>query len=129
MRKINLALMASALILGSPALASETWLVTEENTAGVKGSQGTWTVTMEGDKLSGVAAMQEGNGNPLTYKLEGAKTGGAYTVTMTDRSDGKKGCVWSGHAPATAGAQTHGLVGYAECEGTKLIIRASVFGK
>ena len=44
--------------------------------------------------------MQANNGSELTYKLEGAIADGVYTVTMNDRSDGKKGCVWSGHAPA-----------------------------
>ncbi len=129
MHKTTLAVITAILMSGGAALASETWLVTEENTAGVKGAQGNWTVNLEGDKVSGFAEMQEGNGNPLTYKFHGSKTGAAYTITMTDRSDGKKGCVWNGHPPAGAGTQTQGLVGYAECEGVKLIIRASIFGK
>jgi hypothetical protein len=110
----------------SPLAASETWLVTEESAAGIKSSQGTWTVNTDGNKMSGVGALQANNGNPLTYKFEGAKADGVYTVTITERSDGKKGCVWSGHAPAGTGVQTRGLVGYAECEDGKLIIRASI---
>ncbi len=114
MRKLTFAAMTTVLALGGPALAAnETWLVTEENTSGVKGSQGTWTVNVEGSKLKGSADLQSGNGSSLTYNVEGEAAKGVYTVTMADRSDGKKGCVWSGHAPAGVGDQTHGLVGYA----------------
>ncbi len=130
MHKRTLATMATVLALGGPALAgSEVWLVTEEDSAGVKGSQGNWTVNIDGNKLTGVAAMQANNGSELTYKLEGAIADGVYTVTINDRSDGKKGCVWSGHAPTGAGTQKKGLIGYAECEGAKLIIRAAMLGQ
>lgn len=130
MHKPTLATIAAVLALGGPALAgSETWMVTEEDSAGVKGSQGNWTVNIDGNKVSGVAAMQANNGNELTYKLEGAIADGVYTVTMNDRSDGKKGCVWSGHAPAGTGTQKKGLIGYAECEGAKLIVRAAMLGQ
>jgi hypothetical protein len=130
MHKVTLATIAAVLALGGPTLAgSETWLVTEEDLAGVKGSQGSWTVNIEGNQLSGVAAMQANNGSELTYKFEGVIADGVYTVTMNDRSDGKKGCVWSGHAPAGTGTQKKGLLGYAECQGAKLIIRASLLGQ
>ncbi len=122
--------LVTLLAIGGSALAAtETWLVTEENTAGVKGSQGNWNVKVEGDKISGDAQMQGGSGEQLTYKLEGSVAGGVYTVRLSDRSDGKKGCVWTGHAPSTGGAQTHGLAGYVECEGAKLVIRASIVGR
>jgi hypothetical protein len=49
---------------------------------------------------------------------------GVYTVNLVDRTDGKKGCVWTGHTPSATGTQTHGLIGEAQCEGTKLILRA-----
>ncbi len=97
--------------------------------AGVKGSQGNWAVNIEGNQLSGAAAIQASNGSELTYKLEGVIADGVYTVTMNDRSDGKKSCVWSGHAPAGTGTQKKGLLGYAECHGAKLIIRASLPGQ
>jgi hypothetical protein len=127
MNKFTAAVVASVFALcGQAYAASETWLVTEENTAGVKGSQGSWTLTVDGDKLKGAAELQTGSGGQLTYKVNGTVAGGVYTVTLEDRSDGKKGCVWTGHAPSSGGAQTQGLVGYAECEGGKLIIRASV---
>ncbi|WP_442754805.1 hypothetical protein ACNHKD_17710 [Methylocystis sp. JAN1] len=117
--------VAALLAISAPARAG-TWLVTEENTGGVKGAQGSWNIKTEGDKISGDAAMQMDNGSSLTYKFEGTFQGGNYIVTITDRTDGKKGCVWKGHPPASGGQQARGLVGYAECEGAKLVIRASI---
>lgn len=130
MNKFTLAILAAVVASGGQALAaSEIWLVTEENVAGVKGSQGSWTVTVDGANLTGAASMQAGNGDLLNYKLEGSIEGGIYTVKLNDRSDGKKGCVWSGHTPTGSGTQKTGLIGYAECEGSKLIIRASFVGR
>jgi hypothetical protein len=132
MKKLAFAATAAALICFGPtlALAAEQWLVTEENLGGVKGGQGTWSVTRDGSKITGTAEIQADNGSMLTYKVEGeAAANGAYTITMSDRSDGKKGCVWAGHPPSGAGSQQRGLVGYAECEGTKMIVRASIFGQ
>ncbi len=130
MHKSVLAAMAMLLGLGGSAWAgSETWLVTEENIGGVKGAQGTWTVNVEGNKVSGVAATQTDKGGKVTYKVEGGIADGVYTITMNDRTDGKKGCVWSGHAPATSSTQAKGLLGYAECKGAKLIIRAAIVGQ
>ncbi|QGM99499.1 hypothetical protein F7D14_02255 [Methylocystis parvus] len=120
------ALAVAALLATSVPAAAATWLVTEENTGGIKGAQGSWNVKTEGNKLSGDASMQMGNGSTLTYKFEGESEGANYTVTLSDRTDGKKGCVWKGHPPASGGAQAKGLVGYVECDGDKLIIRASV---
>ncbi len=116
---------AAVLALSGPALAG-TWLVTEENIGGVKGAQGSWTVKTEGNKINGDASMQLDNGAMLTYKLDGSVEGVNYTVTMTNRSDGKKNCVWKGHPPAGSGTQSQGLIGYAECDGAKLIVRASI---
>lgn len=69
--------------------------------------------------------MQAGNGAPLTYKFEGA-AGGNYTITLTDRTDGKKNFDWTAHPPSAGSSQAKGLLGYAECEGAKLILRASI---
>lgn len=127
MNKWVLAAAAAVLAISGPASAAgTTWLVTEENIAGVRGAQGSWTVKKDGDRLSGDASMQTDNGKSLTYKVDGSFEGGVYTIKLSDRSDGKKNCVWTGHAPAAGGAQSSGLLGYAECEGTKLIIRASI---
>lgn len=120
------ALAIAALLAASVPAAAATWLVTEENTGGVKGAQGTWTVKTEGNKISGEASMQMDNGSLLTYKLEGTFEGANYAIALSDRTDGKKNCVWTGHPPSSGGAQSRGLVGYAECEGAKLILRASI---
>lgn len=130
MNKFTLAILAAVAASGGQALAAnDTWLVTEENVAGVKGAQGSWTISLDGANVTGAAAMQSGNGNLLSYKLEGSVEGGIYTVKMIDRTDGKKGCVWSGHTPTGSGSQKSGLIGYAECDGAKLVVRASFVGK
>jgi opacity protein-like surface antigen len=117
--------VAAFLALSAPASAA-TWLVTEENTGGIKGAQGSWTVKTEGGKISGDASMQMDNGSTLTYKVEGTAEGTNYTITFSDRTDGKKNCVWKGHPPSSGGQQARGLIGYAECDGGKLIVRASM---
>lgn len=104
--------------------ASQAWNVTEEAASGIKGAQGTWSVNTDGDKLSGSATMQLANGNPLTYTLEGSVSGAVYTITLLNRTDGKKGCVWTGHTPAGA-EKSHGLIGDVVCDGNaKFLIRA-----
>ena len=129
MKKLAFAATTAALFCCGPTLAfaAEQWLVTEENLGGVKGGQGNWSVTREGNKIKGTADIQSDNGSMLTYKIEGEVEGSNYTITLSDRSDDKKGCVWKGHPPSGAGSQQQGLVGYAECEGTKMILRASIF--
>ena len=126
MHKLALATAAAIAAFSAPAMAaSQNWNVTEENAAGVKHGQGTWAVTIDGDKLSGSASLQLDNGNPLTYSLEGTLKDGVYTVKLDKRSDDKKGCVWTGHAQkATAAGMAPGFIGDATCDGAKLIIRA-----
>ncbi|HEY8070353.1 MAG TPA: hypothetical protein VIE47_00055 [Methylocystis sp.] len=125
MHKLTLATVAALLSLGASAMAeTQNWNITEENSVGIKNAQGVWTVNVEGGKISGKAQLDATNGSAVTYKVEGTVKDGIYTVTMSDRSDGKKGCVWTGHAPAAGGQQSHGLIGEAPCEGSKLIIRA-----
>jgi predicted lipoprotein with Yx(FWY)xxD motif len=125
--KLTLSTAAVLLGLGASAYAAPaTWQVTEEKDgAGIKIAQGDWLVTADGDKISGTANMQLQNGNPLTYKFDGTLKDGVYTLNITDRTDGKKGCVWTGHVPTGMGVQTKGLNGYEVCEGTKLILRAT----
>ncbi len=127
MLKLTLATTAALLVLGISAVAeTRPWNVTEENDSGIKNAQGVWTVTIDAEnKITGSADMQLFNGTPLTYKLDGSVKEGVYTVNLVDRSDGKKGCVWTGHQPTGGGQQTSGLIGYAPCEGAKLIVRAS----
>ena len=126
MHKLALATAAAIAAFSAPAMAaSQNWNVTEENAAGVKHGQGTWAVTIDGDKLSGSASLQLDNGNPLTHSLEGTLKDGVYTVKLDKRSDDKKGCVWTGHAQkATAAGMPTGFIGDATCDGAKLIIRA-----
>lgn len=130
MSKQTLVTTAVVAALAGPAIAAEeTWLVTEESSDEIMGAQGTWNVSVQGNKLSGVAAMFADNGKQVTYKFDGAIEGGVYTVALDDRSDGKKGCVWNGHAPDGAGDLKKGLIGYLECDGVKLIVRASIVGQ
>ncbi|HMK91340.1 MAG TPA: hypothetical protein VK446_17120 [Methylocystis sp.] len=118
--------VAISLFAASPAWAgSLVWQVTEESDIGVKGAQGSWKLSQDGDKITGVADLMHDDGSPLTYKVEGTVAGTNYTIKLVDRSDGKKECVWTGHPPTGAGTQTQGLVGWAPCSGGKLIIRAA----
>lgn len=126
MHKLALATAAAIAAFSAPAMAaSQNWNVTEERSSGVKNGQGTWAVTIDGDKLTGSASLQLDNGKPLTYSLEGTIKDGVYTVKLDKRSDDKKGCVWTGHAQtATAAGKATGYIGDLVCDGTKLIIRA-----
>jgi hypothetical protein len=125
MHKLALATVAALLSLGASAMAeTQNWNITEENSVGIKNAQGVWNLNVEGGNITGKAQLDATNGSAVTYKIEGTVKDGVYTITMSDRSDGKKGCVWTGHMPTGTGTQTHGLIGEAPCEGSKLIIRA-----
>jgi hypothetical protein len=119
------AVAALSALTVSAFAASVNWNITEEGLSGVKGGQGTWSVNTDGEnKITGSANLQLDNGNLLTYTLSGSVKDGIYTITLANRSDGKKGCVWTGHIPAGAD-KSHGLIGQAVCDGdVKLIIRA-----
>jgi hypothetical protein len=126
MSKLILSASAALAALIGPAFAeSQNWNITEEGMSGVKGAQGTWTVNVDAQNgISGAANLQLDNGKALTYKISGAVKNSVYTVELSDRSDGKKGCVWNGHVPAGSDG-SHGLIGQAVCDGdVKLIIRA-----
>ena len=125
MHKLTLATVAALLSLGASAMAeTQNWNITEENTVGIKNAQGKWTVNVEGAKISGKAELDATNGSSVTYTIDGTVKDGVYTIALENRSDGKKGCVWTGHVPTGTGTQTHGLIGEAPCEGSKLVIRA-----
>ncbi len=127
MNKLAFATVAAIIAFSAPALAAaQKWNVTEERASGIKTGQGTWAVTTDGDKLTGTAALQLDNGQPLTYSLDGAIKDGVYTVKLENRTDDKKGCVWTGHAQnATADGRSKGFVGDLVCDGAKMIIRAN----
>ncbi|HEY8065447.1 MAG TPA: hypothetical protein VIF40_12110 [Methylosinus sp.] len=111
----------------TPALAAgQIWSVIEESSSGVMTVQGTWTMTGDGDKITGKADMQFDDGKPFAYSLEGSKKGDIYTVTLNGRSDDKSGCVWTGHIPAGADAGSAKLIGKAQCpSGSGFVIKAS----
>lgn len=118
-------LVAVCGLAGPASAASQNWNVTEESSSGVKAGQGVWSVNTDPEgKITGTAGLQLDNGNPLTYTIAGSAKDSIYTIEMSDRSDGKKGCVWNGHVPA-GGDKSHGLIGTAVCDGgVKLIVRA-----
>jgi hypothetical protein len=127
MIKLTLTSAAFLVAVSASALAnSQVWNITEEGNSGIKSGQGQWTVTVDGNnKLSGSASLAFDNGKTLTYDLEGSKNESAYTVNMTKRTDGKSGCVWSGHSPANVDPKSHGLIGQVRCDGnTGFVIRA-----
>ena len=61
--------------------------------------------------------MQSDKGDILTYTLDGSKSESVYTVNLVKRSDGKSGCVWSGHIPAGVDMKSHGPIGEVHCDG------------
>jgi len=111
----------------TPALAAgQIWSVTEESNSGIMNVQGTWTLTGDSDKISGRAEMQFDDGKPFAYSLDGSKQGDIYTVTLNGRSDDKSGCVWTGHIPTGADANSTKLIGKVQCpSGSGFVIKAS----
>ena len=127
MFKWGLRTAAFLVAVSTPAMASsQVWNVTEEGLTGVKSSQGTWAVTIDGNnKLSGSANMQFDNGSALAYNIDGSFAESVYTMNIAKRTDGKNGCVWSGHSPAHADEKSHGLIGEVKCDGdVRFMIRA-----
>lgn len=126
MSKLLLSTILTLCGLAGPAsAASQNWNVTEESSSGVKAGQGVWSVNTDPEgKIVGTANLQLDNGKLLTYTISGYVKDALYKIEMSDRSDGKNGCVWDGHVPA-GGDKSHGLIGTAVCDGgVKLIVRA-----
>lgn len=119
---IKLALTTTVAVLVSTAAFAGTFSVTEMSAAGIKRANGTWSLNAEGDKVAGKAELQLDNGTPVTYKIEGKLEGGAYTLNLTDRTDGRKECVWTGK-PNESGKVYEGPV---TCGSEKFTIRAGV---
>ena len=119
MIKLTLITAVTLVAISTSALAdSQVWNVTEEGTSGgIKSAQGQWTVNIADNKISGSANMQSDKGAILTYTLDGSKSESVYTVNMSNRTDGKTGCVWSGHIPAGVDMKSHGLIGEVHCDG------------
>lgn len=119
---------AVALVLtAAPAAAvTQMWNVSEQSSSGIALGQGTWAVSIDGDKLSGKADMQYDDGKPFTYSFEGAKSEGGYTVNLMNRTDKKDGCVWSAHLPAGADPKSLKLIGNVKCAtGGGFVIKSS----
>jgi hypothetical protein len=121
MIKLALTTAVAVMALSASAFAG-TWNVTEVTTSGIKRANGTWTVANEGGKVSGKGEMQLDNGTVLTYKLDGKVEGGAYTVNLVDRTDGKKDCVWTGKLNEKGSV----IDGPVACGSEKFGIRAGV---
>lgn len=125
MSKLLITIIALCGLAGPASAASQNWNVTEESSSGVKAGQGVWSVNTDPEgKIVGTANLQLDNGKLLTYTISGYVKDALYKIEMSDRSDGKNGCVWDGHVPA-GGDKSHGLIGTAVCDGgVKLIVRA-----
>ncbi|QGM99610.1 hypothetical protein F7D14_07615 [Methylocystis parvus] len=113
---------AVALVALTASAFAAGYSVTEISAVGIKRANGTWTLSTEGDKVSGKAELQLDNGTPVTYKIDGKVEGGAYTLNLSDRTDGKKDCVWTGK-PNESGKVFEGPV---VCGSEKFSIRAGV---
>jgi hypothetical protein len=116
MMKLAVKAAVALVLTAAPAAAvTQTWNVSEQSTSGIALGQGTWAVTIDGDKVSGKAEMQYDDGKPYTYSFEGAKSESGYDVTLSGRSDKKDGCVWSGRLPKGADPQALKLAGKVQC--------------
>lgn len=111
---------AAAVVISSAAMAAN-FTVTEIALSGIKKANGTWFLATEGGKVTGKADMQLDNGTPQSYKIDGKVEGGAYVLNLTDRTDGKKDCVWTGK-PNESGKVYEGQV---VCGSEKFTVRAS----
>jgi hypothetical protein len=118
--------VALVLTVAPAAAVTQTWNVSEQSTSGIALGQGTWAVTIDGDKVSGKAEMQYDDGKPYTYSIEGAKSESGYDVTLSGRSDKKDGCVWSGRLPNGADPKSLKLAGKVQCAtGGAFVIKSS----
>lgn len=119
MVKLTLRTAAVLVAMSTSALAeSQSWNITEEGESGIKSAQGAWAITIDANKkITGAATLQLTNGNDLSYVFDGSLSDAVYTVNMSKRTDGKNGCVWSGHSPASADGKSHGLIGKVVCDG------------
>ncbi len=126
-RFATIATAVLAMFCCAPAFATtQSWNITEVDPD--NGAQGQWLVTVEGGKLTGSTNMQFDTGAPLSYTLDGSITGGALTVNMLDRSDGKKGCVVSGHILTNSDNKSHRIVGETHCSNDeKFLLRGGYF--
>jgi hypothetical protein len=120
---IKLALTTAVAVVAFSATAfAANYSVTEISPSGIKRANGTWTLNAEGDKVAGKAELQLDNGTVVTYKIDGKVEGGVYTLNLADRTDDKKGCVWTGKANESGKV----LEGPVTCGSEKFVIRAGL---
>jgi hypothetical protein len=124
---VNRTLKTAAFLIAAatPALAeNQTWNITEV-TESVGGPEGQWSVSVDGGgKITGHANMQTGTGAVVTYNVDGSIKGTEFTVNMSDRSDGKKGCVANGQSTLNEDQKSHRVIGKVQCDGNvKFYIR------
>lgn len=82
---LNRATFAFVLALAPVAASAETWMVVEGADGRMKGS---WTVTVAGPVVNGAAAMKDGRGMAISYKIAGNAQGGNYVLQRVAPSDG-----------------------------------------
>jgi hypothetical protein len=86
----------------------------------ISGAQGQWIINNEGDnKITGTENMQLDTGVMLTYTIHGITNYGPYTLNLANRSDGKKGCIFSGSVSLNADQKSHRLIGEVHCDGVE----------
>jgi hypothetical protein len=116
---IKLTLSAAAFLVAvstSALAAAQVWNITEVAES-VSGAQGQWHLAIEGDKVTGKASMQSNTGAMTTYDLEGSIKGPEFTLTMSNRSDQKKGCVVTGQSKEIEGQTSRRVIGKVNCDG------------
>jgi hypothetical protein len=119
-------MFATLLLLagGASALADpgQRWNITE---VAADGAQGQWYVTIDANnKVTGTTNMQMDTGAMLSYTLAGTADKSSYNITLADRSDGKKNCVFVGNSYLNTDNVSHKILGEVHCDGEeKFFIR------
>jgi hypothetical protein len=102
-----------ALLCCAPAFAhSQSWNITEADPD--HRAQGHWLVNIDGNKLNGATNMLFDTGAALYYLLEGSINNGEVKVSLLNRSDGRKDCVFSGNVSLNADNASHRILGYVQ---------------
>ena len=90
-RRLGKACLHAIIMLSLPCIAAsaaqETWSVSE----GLSGStKGVWTVTLNGDAISGWAEMFDSAGEPVTYFVSGKRVDDEFVMERQSPSNGVK---------------------------------------
>lgn len=79
---LALSVLITALFIRSAS--AETWVVAEGDRGTI---HGVWTVSIEGRRFTGSAAMTTARGQPLTYRLAGSIRDGKVVASRIEPSD------------------------------------------